>query len=383
MSRPLAFAVLVVAAAVACRTARPITTVEDYRDAQDRCRDDDQLACAYLADSLRNGGRYEQAWRLALASCDAGVGLGCANLGFFYDEGLGDVPKDARLAELWLGRGCEAGVPGACVDLGVSHLEGRVQAPDFERAAWAASRACDGGHLVGCINLGYLLEELWVGHLDAAAARRLYASSCDAGFVAGCRRTGLNLLTDSGGPADVDAGVAWLAFACDRRDARACLALGNRTNRGWGEAATRWYRRACRLDPDYGCVGLAANLRLADGGPDAWEGYDAAELACARKEKNGCAVLSDLLLRAELAPDVDRARTLGEAACEAGVGLGCVVRARVGDGGLEWLRRGVEAGWWESTADYLGRVEAAATEAARLCDAGIRPACARPDGGRW
>lgn len=388
MRRALTLAAVAAVTAVACRTWRPIETDDDFRRADQACAADDQVACGYLADSLREARRYERAWKLALASCDAGAAIGCASLGWFFMGGEGEVKKDTPRALAYLDDACDRGVVGACVDVAVILLERYEHtAPRLARAAQVSERACDAGHLMGCTNFGYLLEEEWVGHLDPVRARALFLWGCDAGSTPSCRRAGLNLLEDAGGPADVDGGYALLEAACLRRDARACLALGNRDEdvRKTVPRALRFYRRACHADDRYGCVGLAANLHIVDAGLDAWEALDSSEIACERGKASGCALLSDYLLRPEFEPDAPRARMLAENSCDAGERHGCAIRARFEDGGLPWLRRAVELGSAASLRPYLLLLEGAErrAEADRLCDAGRLGACGLPDGGSW
>lgn len=388
MRRALTLAAVAALTAAACRTWRPIETDDDFHRAEQACASDDQVACGYLAESLREAHRYERAARLASASCDAGTAVGCASLALFYADGLGELPEDkARAIEL-LEFACQKGLTWGCADLGMTITGLDDPSPaQLERAAAALEISCDGGHLMGCTNLGHLLSERSFGRFDPVRARAVVIAACDAGSSASCRRAGLSLLADQGGPADVDGGYALLEAACLRRDARACLALGNRDDPFWKTVprALRFYRRACHADDRYGCVGLAANLHIVDAGLDAWEALDSSEIACERGQAGGCALLSDYLLRPEFEPDAPRARMLAENSCDAGERHGCAIRARFEDGGLPWLRRAVELGSTASLRPYLLLLEGSErrAEADRLCDAGRLGACGLPDGGSW
>ncbi|MDP3504074.1 MAG: hypothetical protein Q8S33_27295 [Myxococcales bacterium] len=389
MRRALTLMAVVVVGTVACRTWRPITTNDEYQRAEAACAADDQLACGYVAESLREAHRYGRAFTLALASCDAGVGVGCACLGLFYTDGLGEVPQDVSRGIELLDFACTKGVSWGCADLGTTLIERDAPtAEELARAAAALERGCDGGSLMGCTNLGHMLTVLWEGHLDPKRARGLLLSACDAGSVASCRRAGLSLLDAEGGPVDPDAGYVLLEGACGRGDARACRTLGERDELEWATLpmATRYYRLACRADARFGCLGLANSLMIiSDAGLDEWEGRDAAEKACAHDEGAGCGLFADFLLRGHLAPDPPRARMLAETSCDAGIGHGCLVRSRIDDGGLPWLRRAVDLGSQAPVPTFLSMLDGAERrlEAARLCDAGVDTACPLPDGGSW
>lgn len=388
MRRALTVAVVAAVTVAACRTWRPIETDDDFRRADQACAADDQVACGYLAESLRAAHRYERASRLAYASCDAGTAVGCASLGLFLADGLGDVPQDKARAVALLDFACQKGLSWGCADLGMTMLELDDPTPEqLARAAAALELGCDGGSLMGCTNLGHMLSERWHGHLDPVRARAVLLAACDAGSTPSCRRAGLSLLDSRGGPADPDAGYLVLEAACLRRDARACGALGERDEdlESTMPRARRAFRVACAADSRYGCAGLANSLLFIDAGLDQWEGLDAAENACRHDEKAGCAILADFLLRNDLAPDASRARRLAENSCDAGWRYGCFVRSRIDDGGLPWLRLAAQWGWSPALGPYLSLLESTErrAEAARLCDAGVEGACGLPDGGAW
>lgn len=268
---------LVALAVISCQRWGPLRSSDDVEAAEQACQEGNQRACGAVADALVSSGRYHRAWPLALASCDAGVALGCGAAGKMALNGSGPAPDDDAFAASALRFACDRGSGVACLDEAVAWLA--LKRP--EEAAAASLKGCDAGVLMACSNYGYVIDELWEGHLDPTAARRIFVDTCDAGLVAGCRRAGVSLIEGRGGAADWDGGRALLEVACYARDGRGCLALGLAlTDAGPSDEGLRFLRRGCAFGDGCGAFAHALFFQGVDGGAPLAELADSAVKGC-------------------------------------------------------------------------------------------------------
>lgn len=200
---------------------------------------------------------------------------------------------------------------------------------------------CDGGEPWACAESGTRLARQGA---DGDAMRRFWRA-CAADDPDGCDQVAQMLEAGRAGGFDVAEARAQAKAACDKGQARACLALGHLHTLGVGqavdhEAARRLYTSACSKDA-WTCTGLAWQLELGLGVTE--DAAHAAKLyrkACdAKNLRGGCRNIARLVAPREAASVRDRACKAGEPvacyqlgrhdrACKLGVSASCREHAR-------------------------------------------------------
>lgn len=118
-------------------------------------------------------GDYLNARPYFVQACDGGDSLGCHNLAYLYDVGLG-VPVDYPRAAALYRKACDGGTADGCTGLGVLTENGRGVELDLSRASRLYKQGCDGRDPYGCYNLGGCYEDgIGVGR-DPRKALDLY-----------------------------------------------------------------------------------------------------------------------------------------------------------------------------------------------------------------
>lgn len=302
---------LVFLAIASCHRWAEIRSLQERAAAESACSEGDLRACGALSQQLWVEHRFDEAWPLAVRACDAGVVLGCASLGAFFDNGKPPATHDETIARTYLKFACERGVGWACVDYGSTLMH----TGEFEEAAKVSLQACDAGERLGCTNYGYIIDSLWQGHLNQVEARRIFLETCDGGFAPGCRRAGVSLTTGSGGPVEYGSGLSLLQLACYQRDDRGCTFSGLvLQDAGFEAEAVRFYRRGCALGGNCLLLAQALASSVDDGGRDVYELLDMTGRACTRQGAPGCALMARTLLRPEVR-DVAHAIVRARSAC--------------------------------------------------------------------
>lgn len=143
-------------------------------------------ACNNLAAIRLKEGDASQAAILTTKSCKLGHPVGCRNLGWMFENGIGVFESPARAVELYKDA-CEAGIAKGCSSLAESYASGKGHSqPDQVTARIHFAKACELGDETGCHNLGTMLAEGQGGENDPAKAREMFERACKAGLDQSC-----------------------------------------------------------------------------------------------------------------------------------------------------------------------------------------------------
>ena len=359
-------ALLILAVGIAaCRTWGTLDGRRLYLEAKAACNEGgDMGACAALAHGLIDG-YAEQALPYATKACSAGNTRGCYVLANLIRDGYGPPDAGMEFAKVLYANVCDAGMALGCNNLG-------AVMPELELSMY--ERACDGGVALGCANLGHTLSQ---SREPSVMTRALWtlSAACDAGAAAGCYYLGNALVTGALGPRDVDAGLHLLSGACAAHDATACFVMGDSY-----DAGTRYFRVGCRNANAAACRRLGVDLFRAGRVEDRAEMTAALKDACRLRDADACDwLIYTLGVDTNTRSDVDRGRSLAEETClDDSLGNDSCRYAGVLniDGGyLRWWERAIRRGNGESVELY--RLNHGSLSA--LCDAGVALACV--DGG--
>lgn len=283
---------------VAIELERGVDTTKDEATAarlyDQSCRQDDRVACAYLAQLTFDGRGVAQDIPRAIAmfhqQCPDGDGpiwRACAGLGRAYEKGIG-VPKSATKAFDLLRRSCEYGsIAAACTRVGeIQESQGYL-----DRAFEHYATACQGDDAAGCLGVASVFEKrrqfdkalnvlrracteqrlgmpctmaaIWLKTgkhgiaVDVPQAAELYDAGCRLREPSACNLGG-QLAYERGEHAKVR---PLLTQACDLGEASGCNFLGRDLEATDEAAALAAYRRSCELTKqpdDYGCKHAAA-----------------------------------------------------------------------------------------------------------------------------
>ncbi|MBN8610720.1 MAG: sel1 repeat family protein [Deltaproteobacteria bacterium] len=135
------------------------TPVTDLTTLRASCARADHAACASLADALLSAGEALEAEEIWFASCMAGHGPSCADLGYQYNNPYIHLAHPERALDV-LSRACDAPEhpPIACASLAERYGEDAQArygtAPDPARHRALLERACRDGHYWSCDAIG-------------------------------------------------------------------------------------------------------------------------------------------------------------------------------------------------------------------------------------
>ncbi|MEM9910243.1 MAG: hypothetical protein AAF922_05610 [Pseudomonadota bacterium] len=163
--------------------------------------------------------------RLWRASCNGGDAVGCTNLGYLHNLGIGMEADPVEAARLYR-QGCDGGDAAGCTNLGYLHLEGIGVDPEPFEAARLFRQACDEGDALGCNNLGFLHVEGIEVDRDPVEAARLFRQACDKGDKRGCNNLGYLYEQGIGIAADPEEAARLFRQACE---------MGLEESCGWAE----------------------------------------------------------------------------------------------------------------------------------------------------
>ncbi|MFA6315857.1 MAG: hypothetical protein WC943_00405 [Elusimicrobiota bacterium] len=302
-----------------------------YRKA---CGLGDAQGCNDLADSLRNrdsGGLEAEASGFYRKACEGDFGLGCANLAYMREDGIG-VDKDESLAAKTQARACGLGYHDSCVSAGIMHEFGKGVPKDEARAAELYRQACEAGVGRGCTSLGVMHENGKGMRLDPAHAAALYLKACETlADHRGCSFLGALHLRGKGVEKDDAKALALYGKACDNGFWEGCVNLGVMFENGSGTAkdmakAAGAYRQACDGGHQPGCAALGIMHQYGRGvAKDPAKAAGLFRKACDLGSNEGCSNLGGCYANGEgVVKDLPKAAALLGKSCEAGYQPGCV-----------------------------------------------------------
>jgi TPR repeat protein len=281
------------------------------------------------ANDLAKDRRYADAAPLMQFACNGGAAVGCTNLGWFFQMGLGVNRDEMKAVELYR-KACDAGNMRGCNDLGSMHEHGTGVAKDEDEAVELYRKACDGADPLACKNLGGMYQNGEGIGKDDRQAVTLFRKSCDGGLAAGC--TALAAAYWSGTGVAVDNVVAdkYYLKACDGGDSNGCNSMGVMYQNGKGvavdlEQAVTYYRKACDGGNAKGCSNLGWMYHNGKGvSQDYSQAATLFRKSCDGGYPNGCTNLGLAYSNGQgVEKDDVQAAESYRKACDTGDPLGC------------------------------------------------------------
>lgn len=204
---------------------------------------------------------FGEAARLYSWSCDGRDARGCTALGSLYERGAGMSSDPVEAFRLY-SKGCDDGDMNGCSMLASLYESGKGTKADPSKAARLYSKACDGGYAGGCNGLGYLYDNGFGVGKDMVKAAKLYAKACDGGFAIGCTNTGYMLQLGHGVETDNEDAARHYEMGCERGDPNGCANLGVLYELAVGvaadlEKAVQLYKQGCEKNAGRACTNLA------------------------------------------------------------------------------------------------------------------------------
>ncbi len=150
------------------------------------CRRGHQDACYNLAVVQEKEGAVGKAYKGYAAVCAKGNLAGCVTLGFHYEWGGEELPRDeTRAAELYR-QACDGDDGLGCTSLASMYADGRGVSADLVQARALHHKSCQSGNMTGCTKFGMMLERGQGGTADKSAAESLYVRACEGGVRMAC-----------------------------------------------------------------------------------------------------------------------------------------------------------------------------------------------------
>ena len=234
--------------------------------------------------------------------CNSGNAKSCNSVGYWYQSGQGNVPKDMPRAAKFYKKACDMGYAPACDAirlLGEGDIAGGQGKPQAASAASSTpapggisnlERACSSGDAAACGRLGFRYEKGNGVQKDVSRAVAFYKQACHGGSAISCGALGFLYHRGNGVEKDETRALAFYTMACDGGDGWSCSSLGSR----YAEAAD--YARAASF-------------------------Y---QKACAGKYKDACSNLGYLYYTGKgVRKDLSRAAPLFKQACDGGSSGAC------------------------------------------------------------
>ena len=128
---------------------------------------------------------YVTARQLYKQACDGGNALGCINLGYMWQNGVGGDTYKLLARQLYK-QACDGGNAMGCTSLGFMWETDEGGGTDKLLAQQLYKQGCDGGYAIGCYNLGLMWDNGIDGSTNKRLARQLYKKACDGGYADGC-----------------------------------------------------------------------------------------------------------------------------------------------------------------------------------------------------
>jgi TPR repeat protein len=169
------------------------------------------------------------------------------------------------------------------------------------------------------------------GPKDAERALKLYEHACEDDDPTGCNNLGSAFRDGKGRPPDLDRARALYSKSCEGDYPPGCSNLGALFRDGQGVSrdprqAERHFQQGCRSTTELGRLGACMRLAelVVDNHSTAFDlatARDHASRACEQQDRDGCLVLGKYYWKRE--PDLERAKTSFQRACELGSKGGC------------------------------------------------------------
>jgi TPR repeat protein len=225
--------------------------LDSYKLAADRGDPSAQVDLGFFYSEGRGGLPKDdhEAARLYKLAADQGSARAQTNLGFFYSEGRGGLPKDDRQAARLYKLAAEQGDVLACANLGVFYRDGRGGLPQDDGEALRLFKlAADRGDASAQVNLGFFYSEGRGGlPKDDREAARLYKLAADQGSARAQTNLGFFYRDGRGGlPKDDREAAQLYKLAADQGDTLALTNLGLFYSEGRG-SLPKDDREAARL----------------------------------------------------------------------------------------------------------------------------------------
>jgi len=366
-------------------------------------------------------------------ACEAGMGLGCAEVGNRRAAGTG-CAIDLEGAVPFYEKGCQLETHSACSNLGLAYINGLglpaahakalpfveracssdlafacgLQAkvltdnagvqPDLRRAFDLWTQGCDGGDAWSCNGLGtaYQYARGVTADLQQASAR--YEQACDSDSVHGCNNLAYMLKFGTGVEQDRVRALSLYAQGCEAGDGAACAGQGHSMEMGWGTAkdaagAAVLYRKGCDAGNAIGCGNLGLCYAVGRGlEQDEEQAATFYDKACSLSHAASCRRLGYAFSNGKGVPkDLARSYELKQKGCAGGDAESCTNAgyavqnghgvAKNGDRATELYQKGCDGGNHIGCANVSamlfdkGKISTAQPYAVKACDGGERFGC--------
>lgn len=151
---------------------------------QNECDHNNPTACLQLGAMYHVGDGVKQSFsnakELYTQACTLGMGSGCSNLGYLYENG--QIGQNYAKAAEFYEKGCVLGDAGGCESLAILYENGTGVSEDLQKAVDYYDRACSGGFVSSCAHLALLYEQ--AENYEYAAI--YHQNGCDAGDAKAC-----------------------------------------------------------------------------------------------------------------------------------------------------------------------------------------------------
>lgn len=151
---------------------------------QNECDHNNPTACLQLGAMYHVGDGVKQSFskakELYAQTCSLGMGSGCANLGYLYENG--QIGRNYAKAAEFYEKGCVLGDADSCASLAILYENGNGVSEDLQQAVNYHDRACSAGLASSCAHLALLYEQ--AENYEYAAI--YHQNGCDAGDAKEC-----------------------------------------------------------------------------------------------------------------------------------------------------------------------------------------------------
>jgi|GEM_PF-1208613 len=226
--------------------------------------------------------------------CDYGNATGCRNLGLLFVNGKG-VTQNSVQANTLFSQACDLKDASGCRSLATSCEKGRGMTVDMVRAFDLYRLSCDLGSHDGCVDAGYFYEKGLGTRIQYQKAMDLYLKACDMGNRHGCGNVGILYGLGRGCKKDNQKAIRFYRKGCDMGNGSSCRSLGLKYEKGTDvtpnvNTALELYQKGCGFSEKAACNDVGYLYEYGTGGlkKDITAACDYYKKACDLKDENGC-----------------------------------------------------------------------------------------------
>lgn len=228
-------------------------------------------SCGAILEARLDHKGLSEAYALAEAilekACAKGHTEACQMLAYSFSHGeAAGIPKDPVRAFRFTKSACETGNNESCLHLAEYYRDGIGTRRDVKAALKVYRRLCAEKEPLTCREVSKLEAELAPprAQLAAASPQAQVDRTCELGDGLACRSIAwAHVFGEDGRTKDLQLAARHFSVGCDKGEPSACIDIGSLND--WAQfgfaenksAARAWYKRACDLKSQDGCVLLA------------------------------------------------------------------------------------------------------------------------------